>query len=83
MTHGATCVGRWNWLDSLTFEQRDRSAGGLLQCQKNPAKSAANGYAAGVTKLLDQAVEKVHALPAEMQDEAARMLLAYAGDEAP
>ncbi len=36
-----------------------------------------------MTKLLDQAVEKVQALPAEMQDQAARMLLVYAGDEEP
>ena len=36
-----------------------------------------------MTKLLDQAVEKVQALPAEMQDEAARMLLVYAGGEEP
>ena len=34
-----------------------------------------------MTKLLDRAVEKVHALPAEVQDEATRMLLVYAGDE--
>src|SRR5450755_567440 len=34
-----------------------------------------------MTKLLKQAVEKVQALPADMQDQAARMLLAYAGDE--
>jgi hypothetical protein len=36
-----------------------------------------------MTKLLEQAVEKVQALPREMQDQAARMLLAYAGDEEP
>jgi predicted transcriptional regulator len=47
-----------------------------------PAKSVSNGYAAGMTKLLDQAVEKVQAL-AEIQDEAARMLLVYAGDQEP
>jgi hypothetical protein len=34
-----------------------------------------------MTKLFKQAVEKVQALPADMQDQAARMLLAYAGDE--
>ena len=34
-----------------------------------------------MTKLMDHAVEIVRALPAEMQDQAARMLLAYAGDE--
>jgi len=34
-----------------------------------------------MTKLLDQAVEKMQALPAEMQDEAALMLLVYAGEE--
>jgi hypothetical protein len=34
-------------------------------------------------KLLEQALEKVQALPLDMQDQAARMLLAYAGDEEP
>ena len=33
--------------------------------------------------LLERAVAKVQALPVEMQDQAARMLLAYAGDEEP
>jgi len=33
--------------------------------------------------LLEQAVEKVQALPLEMQDQAARILLAYAGGEEP
>jgi hypothetical protein len=47
------------------------------------AKSASNRYAVGMTKLLDQAIEKVYALPAEMQDQAARMLLVYAGDDGP
>jgi hypothetical protein len=36
-----------------------------------------------MNKLLEQAVEKVQALPREMQDQAARILLAYAGDEEP
>ena len=36
-----------------------------------------------MTKLFEQAVEKVQTLPAEMQDQAARMLLVYAGDEEP
>jgi hypothetical protein len=36
-----------------------------------------------MSKLLEQAVEKVRALPPEMQDHAARILLAYAGDEEP
>ena len=47
------------------------------------AKSASNCYAAAMTKLLDHAVERLQALPAEMQDQAARMLLVYAGDEEP
>jgi predicted transcriptional regulator len=33
--------------------------------------------------LLKQAVDKVQSLPDAMQDEAARLLLAYAGEEAP
>ena len=36
-----------------------------------------------MTKLLEQAFEKVQALPAEMQDQVARMLLAYAADGEP
>jgi hypothetical protein len=35
-----------------------------------------------MTKLLKQAVAKVQALPAAMQDQVAHMLLVYAGDEA-
>ena len=36
-----------------------------------------------MTTLLEQALEKVQALPEEMQDQAARMLLAYAGGDEP
>ena len=36
-----------------------------------------------MTKLLEQAFERVQALPLEMQDQAARIWLAYAGDEEP
>ncbi len=36
-----------------------------------------------MTKLLEQAVEQVRALPSEMQDHAARILLAFAGNEEP
>ena len=36
-----------------------------------------------MTKLLEQALEKVQALPPEMQDQAARMLLTYVGDDEP
>ena len=36
-----------------------------------------------MTKLLEQAIEKMHALPPEMQDQAARWLLTYAGGEEP
>ncbi|MBV8793928.1 MAG: hypothetical protein JO136_03225 [Hyphomicrobiales bacterium] len=36
-----------------------------------------------MTKLLEEAIQKVQSLPLEMQEEAARMLLAYAGDEEP
>ena len=34
-----------------------------------------------MTKLLEQAVEKLQALPDDRQDQAAQMLLAYVGDE--
>jgi hypothetical protein len=40
-------------------------------------------YCAGMTKLLEQAVETVRGLPAEMQDELARMLLQLAGETQP
>ena len=36
-----------------------------------------------MTKLLEQAIEKVQALPPEVQDEAARVLLLYIGDDEP
>ena len=36
-----------------------------------------------MNKLLEQAVDRVRALPLEMQEHAARILLAYAGDEKP
>ena len=36
-----------------------------------------------MTRLLQQVFAKVQALPVEMQDEAARLLLAYVGDEEP
>jgi hypothetical protein len=36
-----------------------------------------------MNKLLETAVEKVQALPPEMQEQAARILRAYAGDEEP
>jgi hypothetical protein len=36
-----------------------------------------------MTKLLMQAFEKVQALPAEMQDQAAQMLLLYVGEDEP
>ena len=36
-----------------------------------------------MTRLLERALEKVQALPDEMQDQAARILLAYAGGDEP
>ena len=36
-----------------------------------------------MTKLLEHAVETVRSLPPEMQDELARMLLQFAGEEQP
>jgi hypothetical protein len=36
-----------------------------------------------MTKLLEQAVDSVRALPAEVQDELARLLLQVAGEEQP
>ena len=37
----------------------------------------------GVTKLLEQAVERVRTLPPDQQDEFARVLLRLAGDDGP
>ncbi len=45
--------------------------------------SGVSGYDDPVTKLLEHALEKLQALPPEMQDEIARMVLTYAGDEEP
>lgn len=36
-----------------------------------------------MTKLLDRAIEAARALPPEMQDELARMLLRFAGEDQP
>ncbi len=36
-----------------------------------------------MTTLLDKAIRRVQALPLEMQEQAARMLLAYVGDDQP
>ena len=40
-------------------------------------------YHAAMTELLDQAIARVRALPEAMQDDAARMLLVYAGEDGP
>ena len=47
-------------------------------------EGAPNAYSAPMTKLLDQALEAVRRLPAESQDEIARLLLHLAqGDDEP
>jgi hypothetical protein len=40
-------------------------------------------YCSGMTKLLEQAVETVRGLPPEIQDELARILLQFAGEDQP
>lgn len=40
-------------------------------------------YSDAMNKLLEKAVAKVQTLPSEMQEQAARMLLTYAGEEEP
>jgi len=57
-------------------------AGGLRK-SISLSPQGARGYSRGMTRLLQQAFAKVQALPVEMQDEAARLLLAYVGDEEP
>ena len=42
-----------------------------------------NAYLSGMTKLLEHAVDSVRALPPEVQDELARLLLQVAGEEQP
>ena len=42
-----------------------------------------NAYLSTMTKLLEHAVESVRALPPEVQDELARLLLQVAGEEQP
>jgi hypothetical protein len=42
-----------------------------------------NAYVSAMTKLLEQAVDSVRGLPAEVQDELARLLLQVAGEEQP
>ncbi len=36
-----------------------------------------------MTKILEQAIEKAHSLSPEMQDDMARLMLRYAGDDEP
>jgi hypothetical protein len=40
-------------------------------------------YIPGMTELLEQAIEAARSLPADMQDELARMLLQFAGKDQP
>ena len=46
-------------------------------------RSRGKVYLSAMTKLLEQAVETVRGLPPEMQDELARMLLQFAGEDQP
>ena len=55
----------------------------ILSCRMGVQEPLRNWYIAVMTKLLEQAIEKLQALPDEMQDEAARMLHAYAGSDEP
>ena len=47
-----------------------------------PSRSG-NAYLSTMTKLLEHAVDSVRALPPEVQDELARLLLQVAGEEQP
>lgn len=46
-------------------------------------RSRGKVYLCAMTKLLEQAVATVRGLPPEMQDELARMLLQFAGEDQP
>jgi|HubBroStandDraft_4_1064222.scaffolds.fasta_scaffold79195_3 hypothetical protein len=46
-------------------------------------RSQGKAYLLAMTKLFEQAVETVRGLPAEMQDDLARMLLQLAGEDQP
>ena len=63
----------------LIGSKNQRQIGGRFSLPPHTRKE----YYFRMIKLLEQAVEKVQALPLDMQDQAARMLLAYAGDEEP
>src|SRR5579871_875719 len=46
-------------------------------------QTQAGSYMSSMTKLLEQALEAARALPPEMQDDLARIVLQFAGDELP
>jgi hypothetical protein len=66
----------FNGLRGADYRGKTKAGFCFLPC---PEKA----YYFHMTKLLEQAVEKAPALPLEMQDQAARMLLAYVGEEDP
>jgi hypothetical protein len=57
--------------------------GGKIICPKTVPCSRGKVYLLAMTKLLEQAVETVRGLSAEMQDDLARMLLQLAGEDQP
>jgi hypothetical protein len=50
---------------------------------QNPSAPLGKGLSLTMTKLLEHAVDSVRALPSEVQDELARLLLQVAGEEQP
>ena len=56
---------------------------GIIAPAKILPRSRGKVYLVAMTKLLEQAVATVRGLPAEMQDELARMLLQFAGEDQP
>jgi len=59
------------------------TAGVPAALHRERANVSFGAYSGVMTKLLMQAFEKVQTLPPEMQDQAARMLLRYAGEDEP
>ena len=77
---GCAAVTR-NYATNVSYRQ-GRIKGAYISLELLPSRWG-NAYLSTMTKLLEHAVDSVRALPPEVQDELARLLLQVAGEEQP
>jgi len=65
-----------------SFSVQNKNIGAEISLE-NPSALLGKAYLSTMTKLLEHAVDSVRALPPEVQDELARLLLQVAGEEQP